>query len=99
MKADYSVIADTGFEKHPLENAIKSLRQSKPFHAYQLDNYDVHELQGIIYQDEVMIHFWNTSVEVSEIYKQRADDQKLLTLGWAAELERLHSETINSKLP
>jgi hypothetical protein len=81
---------DTSFEKHPLENAIKSLRQAKLYDTEQSDSYDAHEPQGLIYQDEAIKHFWNTSVEVGEIYNRRADREKLITIGWTAALEKLH---------
>lgn len=91
VEIDESFSADTSFESHPLENAIKSLRQAKLFNTEQSDTYDAQDAKGVIYQDEVVRHFWNTSVEVGEIYKRRADQEKLLTIGRTAELAKLQS--------
>jgi hypothetical protein len=90
VEIDESYNADTSFERHPLENAIKSLRQAKLFNSGESDTYDAHDAQGVIYRDEVVRHFWNTSVEVGEIYKQRADREKLISIGWTPALDRLN---------
>lgn len=87
---DESFSADTTFEQHPLENAIKSLRQAKLFNAEQADTYDIHEPQAVIYQDEAMRHFWNCSVKVGEIYNKRGEDEKYPTIRFTAALERLN---------
>jgi len=89
VEIDESFCTDASFEQHPLLNAIKSLRQNKLFNTENADTYDAHEAQGIIYRDDVVRHFWNSSVEVGKIYDQRGHNEKLLTIKFTAALERL----------
>ncbi len=55
VEINESFTADTTFERHPLENAIKSLRQAKLFSTEQADTYDAHEPQAVIYRDEAVV--------------------------------------------
>src|SRR6266702_1463769 len=52
---------DLSFEQHPLENAIKSLRQANLIGREDKTRMTPDELMGAIYKDEVVVHFWNAS--------------------------------------
>lgn len=83
-----SGVADSSFEQHPFENAIKCLRQSGLFNANAAPT-DANELYSIIYRDDVIRYFWNASVEIGNIYREQAAREKLVSIAWVQALEVL----------
>lgn len=77
IEVDESFCANVEFEQHPLENAIKSLRQAGLFVTDQARNLQPDEVKSVIYQDEVIVHFWNASATIAEIYGARIAQEKL----------------------
>ena len=78
---DDFLLPDVGFEQHPLENAIKSLRQVNLFEGDHFRSAQPDDVKSVIYKDEVVIHFWNASAAIAEIYNSRAEQENISILG------------------
>ena len=89
---DDSNIADASFEQHPFENAIKSLRQAKLFKESDASLADPNDLYSVIYKDDVLLHFWNASIDTGKYYRDRADREKLIRIAWTPSLDPLSVE-------
>jgi hypothetical protein len=85
---DESHQADPSFEQHPLEHAMKNLKRSKLFPA-DVTAVDANDLYGLIYKDEILLHFWNASVSIGEKYRRLADKNNVLKIGFTPELRTL----------
>jgi hypothetical protein len=85
---DDSLQADPSFEEHPLEHAMKNLKRSKLFPT-DASAVDANDLYGLIYKDEVLLHFWNASVSIGEKYREMADKNNVLKIGFTPELGTL----------
>lgn len=81
IEMDESFCADVGFEQHPLENAIKSLRQVGLFVEEQARSLQPDDVTGLIYDDDAVVHFWNASAIIAEIYSARAAQENLHPIG------------------
>jgi hypothetical protein len=86
---DDSNIADASFEQHPFENAIKSLRHANIFKDSEASSADPNDLYSVIYKDDVLLYFWNTSIDIGKYYRNRADQEKLVRIAWTPSLDPL----------
>lgn len=87
---DESFRADVRFEQHPLENAIKSLRQRGIFSSDHVSTLEPNEVMAFIYRDDTMVHFWNAAVDIAVLYFRAADEAKFV-FGRAEKLEKLQA--------
>jgi len=96
-REDNSFVADVGFEQHPLENAIKSLRRVGLFADDQARQLQPADVKSVIYEDDVVIHFWNASATVAELYSAKHEREKLSPMFDSSfyALPKLESESVS----
>ena len=89
-----SLEADLSFEQHPIETAIKSLKQANLFTVND-DVLDANDIKSIIYRDDVVSHFWNASAKIAKIYMRRVENEDLFMFGFNYAIEELtlHEKT------